>query len=194
MPRSGSRVRIPFLAARLFNAIEASKEKPSDFGNLFDSISICLSKGLGAPVGSVLLGSNEMIQRARRIRKVLGGGMRQAGVIASAGIYALKNNVERIKTDHAVAKKLEALLSSCNAVSSVWKVETNIIVFELDSKVSPTAFLEHLATFDIHAFQVGPNHVRFVTHLDLPDETDQLFVFCSRLFLSLSYRQSIVKP
>jgi threonine aldolase len=157
--------------ARLFNAIRASDKAPKDFGRLFDSISICLSKGLGSPVGSVLLGSSEMISRARRIRKVLGGGMRQAGVIAAAGIYALQNHVERLDVDNALAKQLESTLKSSDAISVVWPVETNIIVFELQDEVVPSEFIEHLKSFRIQAFQVGPKHVRFVTHLDLPKET-----------------------
>lgn len=157
--------------ARLFNAIRASNQGPKDFGRLFDSISICLSKGLGSPIGSVLLGSSEMISRARRIRKVLGGGMRQAGVIAAAGLYALQNHVERLGIDNDLAKQLESTLNSSDAVSSVWPVETNIIVFELQDYVIPNQFIEHLKSYQIHAFQVGPKHVRFVTHLNLPAET-----------------------
>lgn len=166
-------IKLHLDGARLFNAMESAGKHPKDFGNQFDSISICLSKGLGAPVGSILLGSNEMIGQARRIRKVLGGGMRQAGVIAAAGLYALNNHVNRLKEDHFLAKELEQTLNSCEAVSAVWPVETNIIVFELHREVSPDKFLEHLNTHDIQAFQVGPNHVRFVTHLDLPKETNQ---------------------
>jgi len=154
--------------ARLFNAIVAEGKSPREFGKLFDSISICLSKGLGAPVGSVLLGSDQMIRQAKRIRKVLGGGMRQAGVIAAAGLYALQNNVDRLSVDHHVAKSIATLLTQTDFVSGVLPVETNIIVFELKDGIEISNFLNYLKELEILAFQVSPKQVRFVTHLDMP--------------------------
>ena len=105
--------------------------KPVQYGKIFDSISICLSKGLGCPVGSVLLGSNEFINKAIRIRKVLGGGMRQAGYLAACGIYALNNNVDRLKEDHLKALEIEKLLSKQPYIKKVEEVETNILIFQL---------------------------------------------------------------
>lgn len=157
--------------ARLFNAIVANQVSAKTYGSLFDSISICLSKGLGAPVGSLLLGSASMIQDARRIRKVLGGGMRQAGVVASAGMFALQNHVERLKLDNQLAKEIETILNASSFVNLVWPVETNIVVFELDESIAVSVFLEHLDQRGIKAFQVGPKHIRFVTHLDLPNKS-----------------------
>lgn len=153
--------------ARLFNALVASDVKPKSIGLHFDSISICLSKGLGAPVGSVLLGSKALTDKARRIRKVMGGGMRQAGVIAAAGLYAMRNNIDRLEDDHKLAKSIETLLNQTDIVASVLPVETNIIVFELVEKIDVPKFLEHLKRCNILAFQVGQHKVRFVTHLGI---------------------------
>ncbi len=157
--------------ARLFNALVASGKEPGAYGNYFNSISICLSKGLGAPIGSVLLGDRIFIEKARRIRKVLGGGMRQAGLIAAAGLYALENHIDRLSEDHELAKTLEQTLKACEYVLQVLPVETNIVVFELNQEIDVSNFLEHLKSRGVLAFQVGQNHVRFVTHLNLPSET-----------------------
>ena len=116
--------------ARLFNAIVVKKENPKQYGELFDSISICLSKGLGAPVGSLLLGKQDFIKKARRVRKVFGGGMRQAGSLAAAGLFALKNHVERLSEDHDHAIQLNHMLTSLPFVSEILPVETNIIIAE----------------------------------------------------------------
>ena len=159
--------------ARIFNALTASNLSAMEMGKYFDTISVCLSKGLGAPVGSVLLGDANTIHKARRIRKSLGGGMRQAGILAAAGIYALENNIERIQADHNLALDLESVLNKSDLVADVLKVETNIVVFELDDKINPASFLNHLSKKDIYAFQVGPKHIRFVTHLDLPECTSE---------------------
>lgn len=156
--------------ARLFNAITKEGKSPKEYGEIFDSISICLSKGLGAPVGSLLLGNKELVQRAYRIRKVLGGGMRQAGYLAAAGLYALKNNVDRLAIDHLLATKIGDILNSCNYISDVLEVETNMVVFELKTTVKTSDFLGHLEEKEILAFEVGPQRVRFVTHLDLPTD------------------------
>lgn len=154
--------------ARLFNALAETGQSPKDFGKLFDTISVCLSKGLGAPAGSVLLSSKENITKARRVRKVLGGGMRQAGYLAAAGIYALDNHVQRLKNDHKRAKALEQVLGQMNFVEVMLPVETNIIIFQLNKKYTGDAFIRKLAARNIHAFATNQN-VRFVTHLDFDD-------------------------
>ncbi|HEX8516064.1 MAG TPA: GntG family PLP-dependent aldolase [Bacteroidia bacterium] len=156
--------------ARIFNAIVESDYKASDLGKIFDSISVCLSKGLGAPVGSLLLGSREMIRNARRIRKVFGGGMRQAGYLAAAGIYALDNNIERLKEDHAKAKHLAAAMSKLSYIENVLPVDTNIIIFNLNDKLKPEEFVAKLASHNIKAVGFGKQAIRFVTHLDFTDE------------------------
>lgn len=156
--------------ARLFNALVETNETTADYGKLFDSISICISKGLGAPVGSVLIGSKEFIWKARRIRKVYGGGMRQAGYLAAACIYALNNNVERLRDDNRRAKQLENLLLSLPYVEAVMPVQTNLVFFSLKPEMPAIDFLQKLRENDIHAMALGPNEVRFVTHLDITDD------------------------
>jgi threonine aldolase len=155
--------------ARLFNALVESGESPSDWGAHFDTISICLSKGLGCPVGSVLLGSKADIKRARKVRKVLGGGMRQAGFLAAAGIYALDNQVVRLKEDHSRAKVLGKMLDALPFISEVFPVATNIVIARLDG-ISPESFMQKLAEQQIKAVKFGPDLVRFVTHHDFGDE------------------------
>ncbi len=156
--------------ARLFNAIVASGQAPADYGKVFDTISICLSKGLGAPVGSLLLGSSERIGKALRVRKVLGGGMRQAGFLAAAGIYALDNHVDRLAEDHAMAKALGQEIEALPYIESLYPVETNILVFKLIPEASPQALLAHLESQGVLAVGFGGQYVRFVTHLDFTDE------------------------
>ena len=156
--------------ARLFNALVETKETPLDYGRIFDSISICISKGLGAPVGSVLIGSKEFIWKSRRIRKVYGGGMRQAGYLAAACIYALDNHVERLHDDNAKARKLEQILLSLPYVDSVIPVQSNLVFFRLKPEMPEKAFLQKLRDQDIHAMALAPQEVRFVTHLDITDE------------------------
>lgn len=156
--------------ARLFNALAETQENPSDYGQYFDTISICLSKGLGAPMGSVLAGSAELIRKARRIRKVFGGGMRQAGYMAAAGIYALDNHIERLKEDHRKAKQLESALNNLPYVKAVLPVDTNIVIFELDRPLTTEAFLTRIESKGIRAVAFGPREIRFVTHLDFHDD------------------------
>ena len=156
--------------ARLFNALVETSETPAEYGKLFDSISICISKGLGAPVGSVLIGTKEFIWKARRIRKVFGGGMRQAGYLAAACIYALDHNVERLRDDHGKAKHLESLLKSLPYVEAVMPVQTNLVFFSLKPEMQAKDFLQKLRDNDIHAMALAPQEVRFVTHLDITDE------------------------
>lgn len=154
--------------ARLFNALVETGESPAQYGALFDSISICFSKGLGAPVGSVLLGTAEDIKRAKRIRKVLGGGMRQAGYLAAACIHALDHHVSRLKEDHARAREIGKTLADRPFVKEVFPVDTNIVIAELDGLSVPD-FLKELASNDVHAVGFGGPLVRFVTHLDFDD-------------------------
>ncbi len=156
--------------ARLFNALVETDENPGDYGRLFDSISICISKGLGAPVGSVLIGNKDFIHRARRIRKVFGGGMRQAGYLAAACIYALDHHVERLHEDHRRARQLESLLLSLPFVDAVMPVQTNLVFFNLKPEMPTARFLKILKENEIHALALAPQEVRFVTHLDITDE------------------------
>lgn len=156
--------------ARLFNAIVASGDDPKQYGHDFDTISICLSKGLGCPVGSILLGDAATIKRARRVRKVLGGGMRQAGFLAAAGIYALDHHIERLAEDHQRAKKLGAALETLPFVAHVLPVDTNIVIFQLANQRLAIDFVENLKQNGILAVTFGKHDVRFVTHLDFNDE------------------------
>lgn len=153
--------------ARLWNALVAKKETPNQYGEIFDSISICLSKGLGTPVGSLLLGSKEYIHKARRVRKVFGGGMRQAGYLAAAGIYALENNIERLEEDHLQAKLITEALLKKPFVGKVMPVETNILIFEVLLPYTPKSFAEELAKFSILCMPISTTQVRMVTHLDI---------------------------
>jgi len=153
--------------ARLFNALVARKQSPKDYGRLFHSISICLSKSLGAPVGSVLLGSQEFIKKARRIRKVFGGGMRQAGFLAAAGIYALQHHVERLAEDHHHARLIADALKKKSFVKEVMPVETNILIFHLDEGQDAAGLVLKLKEQGILAYAIAPRSVRFVVHLDI---------------------------
>jgi threonine aldolase len=170
-------LRLHLDGARLFNAMVAGGTTPGDFGAIFDTISICLSKGLGAPVGSLLLGSSEVIRKARRVRKSLGGGMRQAGYLAAAGIYALDNHVERLKEDHDRARYLGTVLEQLPFVGSVMPVDTNILIFTLNNHLTDKKFIAGLKEQDIHAVAIGPQTIRFVTHLDFTEAmTDRVEV------------------
>jgi len=153
--------------ARLFNSLIENKVDYKVYGQQFDSISICLSKGLGAPIGSVLLGNNEFIKKARRVRKVFGGGMRQGGIIAAGGLFALKNNISRLKTDHFHAKALEAVIKDLSWAKDVIPVETNIVVAELARPDELPEILQKLKEQGILAMAFGPGMMRMVTHLDI---------------------------
>ncbi len=155
--------------ARIFHALVETGDSPGRLGQIFDSISVCLSKGLGAPVGSVLLGSRTMIDQARRYRKVMGGGMRQAGYLAAAGLYAINHHVDRLKEDHRRARKLAAALEACPYVSAVKPVHTNIVIFDLQAPRTASDFIDRLETAGVKASAFGPFTVRFVTHLDVTD-------------------------
>ncbi len=157
--------------ARLWNALIAKNEDALQYGQLFDTISVCLSKGLGCPVGSVLVGSKEIITKAIRVRKVLGGGMRQAGFLAAAAIYALDHHLERLSDDHAKAKEIGAILSGLSYIKKVEPIETNILIFEIDEKYqSSKEFTKKLLEKDIHIISMGQGKLRMVTHLDYTDE------------------------
>ncbi|MEZ4898937.1 MAG: GntG family PLP-dependent aldolase [Saprospiraceae bacterium] len=155
--------------ARIFNALTESGGTTQEVGSHFDSISVCLSKGLGAPVGSVLIGDRDFIKQARRFRKVMGGGMRQAGYLAAAGIYALDHHVERLREDHRRAKQLGQALENLAIVDRVEPVHTNIIVFHLKDDLADD-LLQNLLNHRIKAVALGPATVRFVTHLDFTEE------------------------
>jgi threonine aldolase len=160
-------LRLHLDGARLFNALVATDESPKRFGELFDTISICLSKGLGAPVGSLLLGSKDHIAKAHRIRKSMGGGMRQAGYLAAAGTYALVNNIQRLRDDHDKARILGDELSGLKYVREVLPVETNIVIFDLDDNVDSDQFLDHLAQQGVLGMSLKGKTIRFVFHLDI---------------------------
>ena len=153
--------------ARLFNALVAKAEAPLHYGKAFDTISICLSKGLGAPVGSLLLGDTQFIKKAKRIRKVFGGGMRQAGSLAAAGTYALKYNVERLKEDHLRAKEIESALSTKSFIKEILPVETNIVIAECVPGFNMNDFIFKMKEMGILFFAIAPNRFRMVTHLDI---------------------------
>ena len=156
--------------ARLWNAMIAKNETPKQYGETFDSISICLSKGLGCPVGSLLLGKKDFIKKARRIRKVFGGGMRQGGFLAAAGIYALKNNIERLKRDHEHAKQIGNVIANTPISKSVLPVETNIIIFETIEPTTAVTVVEKLKQKGILCSITAPDRVRLVVHLDITED------------------------
>ncbi len=152
--------------ARVFNALIESNYSAKDLGGIFDSISVCLSKGLAAPVGSVLLGSSSFIKKSRRLRKIFGGGMRQAGLLAKGGTYALQNHIERLKEDHQKAQILAQELTKITYVKTVLPADTNIVVLELNPKVNYLNIIQQLADYNILVSPFGNNRIRLVTHLD----------------------------
>ncbi len=153
--------------ARLFNAMVAKKETPAQHGKLFHSISICLNKGLGCPIGSILIGDLSFIKQARRVRKVFGGGMRQAGYMAATGIYALENHVERLDEDHQHAKKIAEVIKKKDFCTHLFEVETNILIFQTPNEQVTGKIIQKLKEKDILAISMGPTLVRFVLHLDI---------------------------
>jgi threonine aldolase len=170
--------------ARLMNAIVANQENPKEYGKMFHSISLCLSKGLGAPVGSVLLGDAAFIKQARRVRKAMGGGMRQAGYLAAAGLFAMENNINRLAEDHAHAKLLASALADCHWVGEIFPVETNIVIFEVggngnsvtgaaSAKKTAPEIIAALNSQNIRVSAMSPTHIRMVTHLGVTPEMIQ---------------------
>ena len=152
--------------ARLWNALVAKQESAKQYGELFDTISVCLSKGLGCPVGSVLIGKSELMKGALRVRKILGGGMRQVGYLATAGLYALDNHIERLEKDHQKAKEIGEVLCELSFIKKVEPIETNIVIFEVNETISEVDFLNKLKEKNIHIIGMGSNKLRMVTHLD----------------------------
>jgi threonine aldolase len=153
--------------ARLFNALVETGDAPAAVGQLVDSLSLCLSKGLGAPVGSLLIGNQAFIKEARRVRKAMGGGMRQAGYLAAAGIYALDHHVERLEEDHAHARMLAHALEPLDWVAGIRPVETNIVIFDVHAPHTAASVIAFLAEQGVKASAFGPMTVRFVTHLEV---------------------------
>ncbi|WP_282116546.1 threonine aldolase family protein [Cellulophaga baltica] len=163
--------------ARLWNAMVAKNETPQQYGELFDTISVCFSKGLGCPVGSVLVGNKDIMQKAIRIRKLLGGGMRQAGYLAAAATYALDHHVDRMAEDHKRAKEIGELLTQLPFIQKVEPIETNIIIFEIDeSLLSAERFLEKLKANNVHIIGMGQGKLRIVTHLDYTEVMHEAFL------------------
>lgn len=162
--------------ARLFNALVAKNETPKQYGELFDSISICFSKGLGAPVGSMLIGSKSFIEKALRIRKLLGGGMRQVGFLAAAANYALDNHVERLAEDHRKAKEIATVLSKCNYITKIEPVETNILIFYVNKKIGDDNFINKMKEKNILLTPMGEGKIRIVTHLNYTDEMHDILL------------------
>jgi threonine aldolase len=153
--------------ARLFNALVARNESAKEYGQVFHSISICLSKSLGCPVGSLVLGTKDFIKKARRVRKAFGGGMRQAGYLAAAGIYALENHIDRLQEDHEHALLLAAALEKKDFVETVLPVETNIIIFSVKGRFTPVSLVAKMKEKNIFWYAISPTQVRIVTHLDV---------------------------
>ncbi|MGE5317841.1 MAG: threonine aldolase family protein [Chloroflexota bacterium] len=156
--------------ARIFNALAVTGQSPIECGKLFDSISICLSKGLGAPVGSVLIGNTAFINRARRVRKIFGGGMRQAGYLAAAGIYALDNHIERLKEDHKKAKILSDLLGTLPWVENIIECQTNIVLFKVKAPLTAIPVVKQLEEKGLYGIDFDKQTIRFVTHLDFTND------------------------
>ncbi|HSI69621.1 MAG TPA: GntG family PLP-dependent aldolase [Gillisia sp.] len=162
--------------ARLFNAIVAKNEDPKEYGKIFDTISVCLSKGLGTPIGTVLIGDKDIMKNAIRVRKVLGGGMRQIGFMAAAGIYALDHHVDRLAEDHKRASELGEKLMEQDYVGEVEPVETNIVIFYLKDPKKEASFMEQLKKQNIRISNMGQGKLRIVTHLDYSEEMHQRFL------------------
>lgn len=162
--------------ARLWNALVANNEKTKDYGNVFDTISVCLSKGLGCPAGSVLVGDAHLMKDAIRIRKILGGGMRQAGFLAAAGLYALDNNLDKLKEDHIKAKEISVALQNTKFVKKVEPVETNIVIFTLHNNDYKNLFLSKLKSKNVLISDMGQGMLRIVTHLDYNHSMHKAFL------------------
>ena len=156
--------------ARLFNALVATGRTAAEYGQVFDSISVCLNKGMGCPIGSILMGPAAFIRQARRIRKVFGGGMRQAGFMAASGVYALENNIDRLAQDHLHARQIASALEKKDFVRSIMPVVTNIVIFETESDTCTKELTLQLKEMGILAIPISANQIRFVTHLDITPE------------------------
>jgi threonine aldolase len=152
--------------ARIWNALVATNDNPTHYGKVFHTMSVCFSKGMGAPVGSVLLSDKATINRALRIRKILGGGMRQIGYLAAAGLFALEHNIKRLAEDHRRAKELGDLLNNLPWVATVEPVETNILIFSVQSSIDENQLMQKLNQKGIAISSMGHGKLRIVTHLD----------------------------
>jgi threonine aldolase len=170
--------------ARIFNALAVTGESPAEWGRQFDTFSVCLSKGLGAPVGSVLLGSKNLIDKARRVRKRLGGGMRQAGILAAACHYALDHHIQRLPEDHQRATRLAEVLMDLPYVAGTMPVVTNIVIVTLAGDLKAQHFLSIIREQGLLAAAFGPNMVRFVTHLDVDDDDLERAITILRNFVA----------
>ena len=162
--------------ARLWNALEEKSETPDQYGQYFDTISVCLSKGLGCPIGSVLVGNNDIMEKAIRIRKMLGGSMRQVGVLAAAGLYALDHHRKRLVDDHQKAKDIGRVLEGLKYVFNVQTVETNIVIFELEKHVDSNYFIENLKSKNILISDMGSGKLRIVTHMDYSEKMHEILL------------------
>lgn len=171
--------------ARLWNALIEKEESARQYGQLFDTISVCLSKGLGCPIGSVLVGDEKLMQNAMRIRKIYGGGMRQVGYLAAAGLFALDNNLGRLKEDHNKAREFGRLLSELSFIKTVEPIETNIVIFELNDDVDETKFMQLLNEENIQIIGMGGAKLRIVTHLDY---TNEMHAKALQIFDTLSFK------
>lgn len=155
--------------ARVFNALIKKQHNPVAYGQLFDSMSICLSKSLGAPVGSVLVGSRAFIKEARRVRKVMGGGMRQAGFLAAAGLYALDHHIERLTLDHERTAFLANTLKALPGVKYVVEPETNILLFDVPEIPGSEQVLDRLSAMGLKLIAFGKNRIRLIVHIDVSE-------------------------
>ena len=162
--------------ARIWNALVETNETTQQYGEAFDTISVCLSKGLGCPIGSVLTGDAELMNKAIRIRKIFGGGMRQVGYLAAAGLFALDNNIDRLREDHKKAREIASVLSNSSYIFNVELVETNIIIFNLNDDVSENEFINQLEKQNIKIISMGQGKLRIVTHLDYTNEMHDKFL------------------
>ena len=166
--------------ARLFNALVAKKQSPKEYGRLFHSISVCLNKGLGCPVGSILISDGASIKKARRIRKVFGGGMRQAGYMAATGVYALNNHIERLELDHQNARLIAAALAKKEFTGEILPVETNIIIFSIKPPYTPSGLVQKFRESNIILLAISPSQIRMVMHLDITPTMVTHIVECIR--------------
>jgi threonine aldolase len=162
--------------ARLMNALVAKGENPKDYGSIFDTISVCLSKGLGTPLGTVLMGKNDIMEKSIRIRKIFGGGMRQIGFMAAAGLYALDHHVDRMKEDHQRASEIAVTLKGLDCILKVEPTETNIVIFYLDQGITDEKFMKDLSLKNIRISNMGEGKLRIVTHLDYTSEMHNRFL------------------
>jgi len=162
--------------ARLWNALVETDQKTNDYGDIFDTISLCFSKGLGCPVGSILVGNEEKINKALRIRKILGGGMRQSGYLASAAIFAIENQIDDLKKDHIKAKEIESVLENLSFIKKVEPVSTNIIIFSLIEEIDQNYFINKMKENNIFIISLGNEKLRIVTHRDYTDNHHDYFL------------------